>query len=251
MKHTLIAFAGVAALVAGLGAASAQPGPQAVPPMAISAKAPASKFLGPDELRPEQFLPPPPADGSPAARTEIAELHRIQAARTPEAMARALHDDEVENVTAFAEVMGPGFQLEKLPATAALFKDLRSEDSAAAKRAKAFFQRTRPWAADPALHGCPHGDDTVKSSYPSGHATMGYAAAGVLARLDPPKARAVLARAADYAENRLVCAAHYRRDIGAGQTLGAVLVVKLMEKPAFHAEFDAAQAELKAAHVAD
>ena len=56
MKLTLIAFAGVATLAAGLGAATAQPGPAAVP-MAMTAKTPASKFLGPDELRPEQTLP--------------------------------------------------------------------------------------------------------------------------------------------------------------------------------------------------
>jgi acid phosphatase (class A) len=247
MKHTLIALAGVAALVAGVGAAGAQSDPQ----MAVAAKTSATKFLTAEELRPEQLLPPPPADGSPAAQAEIAELHRIQAQRSAEALARARQDDDNETVTAFAAVMGPGFQLDRLPATAALFKDLRAEDSAAARRAKAFFHRTRPWAADPTLVGCSHGDDAKKSAYPSGHATMGYAAAGVLARLDPPKAQAILTRAADYAENRLVCGAHYRRDIAAGQTLGAVLVIKLLEKPAFRAEFDAAQTELRAAHLAD
>ncbi|HEV2532059.1 phosphatase PAP2 family protein [Phenylobacterium sp.] len=245
MKQTLIAFAGVAAFVAGLGAANAQPGPAAAEPAAVS------KFLSAEALNPAQLLPPPPPDGSPAALAELAELHRIQADRSPQALARARRDDEDESVIAFAEVMGPGFQLDRLPATAALFKDLRAEDSLAAKRAKAFFKRTRPWAADPSIVGCPHGDDAAKSAYPSGHATMAYAAAGALVRLDPPKAQAILARASDYAENRLVCGAHYRRDIGAGQTLGTVLVVKLLETPGFRAEFDAAQAELKAARVVD
>ena len=243
MKSFPIAVAVAIALAIGLDAAGAEPkAPKPVP---------ASRFLDPDALRPEQILPPPPADDSPAARAELAELHRIQAARTPGALARALADDKNEDVTAFAAVMGPGFQLDRLPATAALFKDLRAEDSAAAKRAKAYFLRTRPWAADPTIVGCPHGDDAVKSAYPSGHTTMAFAAAAALVRLHPARSQEILARAADYAENRLVCGHHYRRDITAGQTLGTVLLIKLLEIPRFRAEFDAAGAELRANGLAD
>lgn len=250
MKHTLIAFAGIAALVAGLGAASAQPGPGALP-MSMAAKIPTSKFLEPDELVPAQTLPAPPADGSPAQRAELAELHRIEKTRTAAqfAEAKADSDDATENVLAFAAVMGTGFQLERLPATSKLFQDLRHEDSAAAKRAKAYFQRNRPWIADRTLRTCPHADDKPKSSYPSGHATMAYATAGVLARLAPAKAPAILARANAYAENRLVCAVHYRRDIVAGQALGTALAQKLLDKPEFRAEFEAARAELTAARL--
>jgi acid phosphatase (class A) len=90
----------------------------------------------------------------------------------------------------------------------------------------------------------------VKNSYPSGHATMGYAAAAVLANLMPGNAQVILARASDYAESRLYCGVHYRDDITAGQVLGNVLVQKLMTKPAFQAELEAARAELTAAHIA-
>jgi hypothetical protein len=41
--------------------------------------------------------------------------------------------------------------------------------------------------------------------------------------------------------------ARYRRDITVRQALGSVLVVRLLEKPVFRAEFDAAHAELQAA----
>ena len=149
----------------------------------------------------------------------------------------------------FADLLGPGFRLDQLPATAKLFADLRYEDSVAAKRAKAFFKRERPFHEDRALDVCDDGHD-VKNSYPSGHATMGYAAAAVLAELAPGKAQAVLDRASDYAESRLVCGVHYRADIEASQVLGAVLVVKLMTKGAFMAELEAARAELVAAHLA-
>ena len=208
-----------------------------------------SKFLQPADLDPALILPPPPRDDDPVAVEGRAELHRLVAARTPERLAQAKHDDEVEDVTSIADVLGPPFDLKRFPATAQLFADLRKEDSVAAKRAKALFERERPFLNDKALDVCDDGHDR-KNSYPSGHATMGYAAAAVLANLIPGNAQVILARAADYAESRLYCGVHYRADIEAGHVLGAVLVDRLMTKPAFQAEVEAARAELTAAHIA-
>ena len=223
------------------------------PSLAAPAKpASVSKFLQPGELDPALLLAAPPKDGSPEAMAEIAELHRLEAVRTPERFALAQHDDEVEDVTSIAAPLGPAFDLAKLPATAALFADLRTEDSVAAKRFKAYFARTRPRVADPTLKGCKSGEgsDNAKTAYPSGHATMGYAAAAVLSNLMPGNAQLIQARAADYAESRLICDAHYRRDIEAGHVLGVALVAELMTKPKFREELEAARAELTAAHIA-
>ena len=208
-----------------------------------------SRFLEPGDLDPALVLPPPPRDDDPAAVEGRAELHRLAAARTPDRLAQAKHDDEVEDVTAIADVLGPAFDLARFPATAKLFEDLRREDSLAAKRAKAFFERERPFHFDKDLNVCDDGHDR-KNSYPSGHATMGYAAAAVLANLMPGNVQILLARSADYAESRLYCGVHYRADIDAGHVLGSVLVERLMAKPAFKAEMDAARAELTAAHIA-
>ena len=64
----------------------------------------------------------------------------------------------------------------------------------AAAAAKEHFKRNRPWIADPALKSCAKGD-APQSSYPSGHATMGYAFAVVLARIVPEKSKAIFDRA--------------------------------------------------------
>jgi len=236
---------GLLLLAGSVPAASAQPA--AAP--AVVKPAPVSKFLSPGDLDPALLLPAPPSDAAPAAVEGRAELHRIAAARTPKRLAQARRDDEVEDVTALTGVLGPAFNLERLPATARLFADLRYEDNVAAKRAKAYFRRERPFLYDRTLDVCDDAHD-VKNSYPSGHATMGYAAAAALEQLIPAKAQAVRARASDYAESRLVCGVHYRSDIDASQVLGAALVVKLLEKPDFKAEFEAARAELTAAHLA-
>lgn len=239
MTRALAPFA-LAVLVFGGGAAQAQ---------APAKPAAVSQFLQPADLDPALTLPPPPADDAPEAVEGRAELHRLAATRTAERLAQARHDDEVEDVMSIADVLGPAFDLKRFPATAKLFADLRQEDSVAAKRAKAYFARERPFLHDPALNVCDDGHDR-KNSYPSGHATMGYAAAAVLANLIPGNAQVILARAADYAESRLYCGVHYRADIGAGQVLGNVLVDRLMTKTAFQAELEASRAELTAAHIA-
>lgn len=241
MRHQIV-FVGLCSLLFAAGIAGAQDKPTPKPPAV-------SKFLSPSELDPAIFLPPPASDGTPETLAELAELHRIENERTPERFARAKHDDELEDVRAIADVLGPAFDLGRFPATAQLFADLRNEDSVAAKRAKAFFRRTRPWHADPSLNPC-NKSDAVKSAYPSGHSTMGYASAEVLANLMPGNAQIILARATDYAASRLVCGAHYRSDLEGGHVLATALVAELMAKPAFRTELEAARAELTAAHIA-
>jgi acid phosphatase (class A) len=206
-------------------------------------------FLTSAQVNPAQLLPPPPADGSAATQAELAELHRIENSRTADDLARAKNDASTEDVTAFAAVMGSGFDLKGLPKTTKLFADVREEEKTAAKLAKDYFKRTRPYAADPSLKSCVDKSDAPKTSYPSGHATMGYSMAIVLAALAPEKAQTIMARASEYAENRLVCGVHYRRDIAAGEALGTAVSVELMSVPAFKNEFEAARDELRAAHI--
>jgi acid phosphatase (class A) len=227
------------------GAAYAQP---AAKPAAVS------KYLKPGELDPALLIGPPPADGTPRQRAEVAELIALGAARTPDRLAEAEHDAEAEDAGSILSIFGPAVNLNDLPATARLLAELRNEDNVASKAAKSLFHRARPWVSDatlvasPALEACDKGDP--QASYPSGHAAMGYAAAGLLAQLMPGNARIILARGADYAESRLICGVHYRSDTEAAHVLATALVARLMTKPAFMEAFNAAKAELEAAHLA-
>lgn len=210
---------------------------------------PAAAFLSATELDSSRFLPIPPAEGSAAVEAELAELHAMEAARTPAALAHARSDDVTKDASIFAEAMGPGFDLKALPATARLMAEVRKEEKVAADLAKAHFQRKRPWIVDASLQSCSKEDEPL-SSYPSGHTTMGYAMAVVLADLAPDKAPALLARAAEYGASRLTCGMHFRTDVIAGQVLGTTVGIELLHNPAFRADRDAALAELRTAHLA-
>ena len=240
-KFALLAAATLGAMmVLSLTAAAEIPAPEQ-----------ASKFIF---LQPAQVdadikaLAAPPADGSDTAKAELAELKQIEGHRTPAELARATDDERTKNATIFAAAVGPGFDLKRLPATAKLFADVRADEKSAADQAKLVFKRNRPWIIDPALSSCSKGDE-AQSSYPSGHSTMGYTMAHVLVTLAPEKADAIMARADDYAHSRLICEVHFRSDVAAGRTFGALLARDMEKSPAFKAEFDASSAELRAAHL--
>ena len=203
-----------------------------------------------DIAQPERFLPPPPVAGSPKAVAELDELKRIQAAATPAQRDAAAYDDKHEDGSIFTVVLGPGFDPEKLPATRQMLADVGKAEDETTKAPKAFFHRDRPWIVDVTIQTCTtHKPGPAANSYPSGHSTVGFAMAEVLAALMPDKAQPLLARASLFAENRLICGYHFRSDIVAGQAFGTLLALHLTQDPKFQQEMAAARTELHAAHL--
>ena len=200
-------------------------------------------ILAPEDFTAGRYLPPPP-DAATTAR-EMDELHAIAARSTPADRAVAKMDAENETPTIFNDAVG--FDLSTLPQTFKLISLVGEEEEDDTKDAKAYFHRDRPYAAEPAIKTCtPVKPGKAANSYPSGHATRAFSMGVVLSTLVPTKSQAILARASQYAERRLVCGVHYRSDIVAGQQFGTLLALRLMEKPQFQALMTAAQAELKA-----
>lgn len=243
----------LAAAALGLAFTGAAQAADAPAPMAATAPVKPVKVLmalAPQDVDPALLLPPPPAVGSPAHLAELDELRRIQAQRTPDELAAAKWDDTHEDPSAFAQTLGASFDLKALPATAKLLAVVDNDQSIAAGMAKKYFKRHRPWISDNSLVGCERGKNPDPlSSYPSGHATLGYTLAVVLSALMPEKAQAIQARATEYAYHRLVCEVHYRSDIEASHALGEAVGIQLLHSPALAPQIQAAVEELRAAHL--
>ena len=204
-------------------------------------------LLDPAEFDASRLLPPPPAAGSAAAKAEVAELHAIAASSSAELVEKARHDDGDEKPDLFNAALG--FDVTTLPATNKVLTEVAEEEEADSKSAKAYFHRDRPWIVDSSIRTCVAAKPgPAANSYPSGHTSLGFAMGVVLASLVPEKSQIILARAAEFGEHRLVCGVHFRSDIVAGQEFGTVLALRLMQKPAFKADMEAARAELRAAH---
>lgn len=203
-------------------------------------------FLTEADVEPSHLLPPPPTDGSQIGKDELAELHRIGAATTPSEFETAKWDNDHEDGAIFQSAIAPAFDLDKLPATARLLREVRTEEGVAASKAKDYFKRNRPWIVDGTIKTCSR-DEKPQSSYPSGHSTMAFSMAVVLTKAMPELSGAIMGRARDYAYHRMVCGMHYRADIVGGQTLGTAVAAMLLRDPRFQADVEAAREELKAA----
>ena len=202
-------------------------------------------LLDPASVEASRFLPPPPADGSADNKAEFAELRAIAARSTPEERAAALRDGKDERPDLFDSTVG--LDLMALPETGKLLTMLAEEEDVAAKAAKKYFHRVRPYRADPTVKTCaPTDPNKAANSYPSGHATIAFSTGVVLSALMPAKSQAIMARAYQFAETRLTCGVHFRSDIVAGQQYGTVIALKLMENPVFQAQMAKARAELAA-----
>jgi acid phosphatase (class A) len=210
----------------------------------VSASAQAG-LLHPAAVEASRFVPPPPADGSADNKAEFAELKAIAARSTPAELAAAAHDARDEKPDLFNSTLG--FDISTLPETDKLLTMVLDEEAVDVGVAKKYFHRVRPYSADPTIKTCePVKPGKAANSYPSGHSTLAFSMGVVLAALLPPKSQAILARASEYAEHRLVCGVHFRSDIVAGQQYGTIVALKLMENPTFRAQMAKARAELAA-----
>ena len=198
-------------------------------------------FVKHSQFDARQLVHSPPAADSATTKAELAELRRIQATRTPEALRQARADAENQTVFLFNTVFGDGFTADKLPETARFFARIGSDESIFADVPKDTWKRLRPAMLDPAIQPCL---PTRGASYPSGHATRGYVFAVVLAAAVPEKHDAIFDRAAEYAHNRVVCGAHFPSDVEAGRLLGTSLAAVMLAQPRFRQALEVVQVEL-------
>jgi len=206
-------------------------------------------FVSPEQSRLSEFLPAPPADGSPAQRAELAELHAIAAARNDAQIAHARFDAENENIRAFVDILGPKIDLAALPLTSALAQHVVNDASVNVKPVKTYFHRIHPYTFDPTLPTVCKSQGAAES-YPSGHAAVGYLLALSLSEMLPEKRDALLARADDFAHSRLICGVHYPSDLAASRSLAYAVHALMTANPQYRAEIAAAKVELRAASTA-
>jgi acid phosphatase (class A) len=204
----------------------------------------AAYYYDPTALNLVVLVPAPPAVDSAANKAELAELHRIEQARTQEQVAAAKRDEDEEDMFAFKTVLGADFNPEALPLTAALGEHVKNEQSVAGAQLKADFPRVRPYNADKTLHPVCAVTDAV-NSYPSGHALTGYLEAFTLVEMAPEKHGAILERADEYAHNRLVCGVHYPSDIEESRRVALLIFGYMMASPKFHQDLAAAKLEMR------
>lgn len=202
-------------------------------------------YFDPTILELPDLIANPPVVDSAANKAELAELHKIEATRTPAQVAAAKADEDEEDMFAYKTVFGAAFNPDALPVTAELGVHVKNEQSVAGGALKAEFARPRPYQTDKTLHPvCALTE--APNSYPSGHALTGYLEGLTLAEIVPEKRVEILARADDYAHNRLVCGVHYPSDLEASRRVAYAVFGYMMATPKFQHDLAAAKVEMRA-----
>ncbi|MDY7544791.1 phosphatase PAP2 family protein [Glaciimonas sp. Gout2] len=202
----------------------------------------AEPFISARDIDLVKLLPPPPPNDSAQTKAELGEILTVQVTRTPEMVARA-KADAVENIWRFADVLGPNFKPENLPKFSDFFSRVVSSEGAVVDPSKNFWQRPRPYQYSDLVK--PVVKLTASGSYPSGHATGGTLMGIVLANMVPEKRAEIMARAREYANNRIVGGVHYPSDIEAGRIVGTLIAANLMMRDDFKTGFASAKIELR------
>jgi acid phosphatase (class A) len=196
----------------------------------------------------------PPAEDSGQQAAERANFRATRALQGSERWAQAVQDNELTPAALFGGfgcAAGVAMSADVTPATAKLLARVGSDIGKASTASKGAYNRPRPpvgndlpicIARDPAL--------MTNSSWPSGHAMLGWTYALLLAEMVPARAEAILKRGHDFGDSRVICGVHFQSDVEAGRTVAAALVARLHADPQFAADFAAAKAELAKAESA-
>ncbi|WP_149570831.1 acid phosphatase [Serratia bockelmannii] len=195
-------------------------------------------FLTPDTA-PDSFkiLPPPPLENSIAFLNDKAAFEMGKTLRDMNRQSLAASDANYKNITAaFSDSFGKKISKKNTPVLYELLEGVLEDSHDYAMRgAKNHYMRVRPFVVYNSSTCTPELDHSMSNtgSYPSGHASFGWAAALVLAEINPDRETEILRRGYDFGQSRVVCGAHWQSDVDSGRLMGAAVVAALHNNKEF------------------
>ncbi len=199
-------------------------------------------YIDANLIKPSLFLPPP--TDSLETDQEIILIKNVMLNINIDQKMLAKSDAVTKNVSFFADVI-PNFDINKLPVTRAVFESIRFNENYEVEVFKKYFLRKRPTQIDDKIKPCVRADaEDLFESYPSGHTTMAYSMGIILANLIPEKASQIMERSRKYANNRVFCGSHFPSDVVAGQVLGSLVALSMLENSEFKIRLEESKQEL-------
>ena len=210
-------------------------------------------YLAPSEV-PNSLviLPPPPKpDSSAFARDAEVAQHTALLRDTPRWGQAALDADLrfPEAAAAFTCAVDVPITERATPALLRILRRSMVDAVLSTYAAKDGYKRLRPFMINGQTTCTPGDEERLrgKGSYPSGHSSIGWTWALILAELVPERSDLIMERGRSYGDSRLVCAVHWESDVIEGRTMGAATFSRLQASSQFQADIKVARSEL---HVA-
>ncbi|TSA17297.1 MAG: phosphatase PAP2 family protein [Betaproteobacteria bacterium] len=198
------------------------------------------------------LLPPPPAAGSAAFAADAEAYRATRKLRGSPRWLLAAKDADLSFPNAaetFSCALGMPVSEQATPHLNILLLRSLADASRTSQGPKKHYKRRRPFAffGDAS---CTPLEKSSDDSFPSSHATIGWAWALVLAEIAPDRADDILVRGLAFGQSRVICGMHWQSDVEAGRLLGAALVSRLHANPVFSAQLAAARREIESARSA-
>jgi acid phosphatase (class A) len=197
-------------------------------------------FLQPGAVDFKSLLTPPPANDSVQTHDELNWMLELQNTRTPAQIARAKIEVNL-NPFLFNNVLGSWFNPDDLPYTSWLLQQAGYDTGAIDSAAKKYFRRPRPYTLDPRLKPCVHLE--TSASYPSGHSAQSVVWGIILSDMFPERRDAIMARAYQIGDDRVLGGVHFPSDVAAGHVIGFAVAEELLANPQFQADLQKAKQE--------
>ena len=226
-------------------------GPRAAPLSPEEQAVEVKGYLPPGAVDVKVVLPAAPAVDSAVDKADAEHVRNVNAHAREARWQKALLDD-ASVYDRFAEQLGFTPDRKRMPSFVRLLNRVAEDALAVSGEAKTVYPRSRPFQRFALKRVCgqavppkPAASPTGGTSYPSGHAVVSWAVALVMVEAQPSGAQAIIARAADYGESRVVCGLHFPSDITAGQVVAAAVVDKLLASEDFRRDLRCAKTELQ------
>jgi acid phosphatase (class A) len=201
-----------------------------------------------------RILPPPPAEGSAAFAADMEAYRAASRLRDSARWKLAARDADLDFPAAdavFSCALDMPVSEAATPHLHMLLRRTLVDAIDATDAPKKRYRRKRPFmvTGDPTC--VPEREAHMKArSYPSGHASVGWAWALALAEIAPDRGDAVLKRGYAFGMSRVVCRAHWKSDVDAARAVGAATVSRLHANPVFVAQMAEARKEVAHARAA-
>lgn len=207
-----------------------------------------SRSALPDSLA---LLPPPPAPGSADQAADEAAFKANEPLRGTPRWTLAASDANLvfpKAAETFACSLNAPIDPAHTPNLYMLLRRSLTDAGLSTYAAKDHYKRTRPFVANKAPTCTPAEEAMLAKdgSYPSGHASLGWAWSLILTEMAPERTNQLLARGLAFGQSRVICGVHWQSDVTQGRVIGAAAVARLQADPVFRAQFDKARQELVA-----
>lgn len=196
-----------------------------------------------------ELLPPPPDVESIHFLYDKARYDWGKAQRKTERGEQAFQDARVGGdgvPRAFSEAFGVAITEDGTPEIYRLVVGMREDAGDLATRdAKEYYNRVRPFAFFGEMTCNPEQQEELSSngSYPSGHTSIGWATALVLAEINPDRIDEILDRGFQMGESRVICGYHFQSDVDAARVVASGAVARLHADDGFNKQLDKAKKE--------